>query len=85
MEVWSLLKYIVILRKRENLIYLYHWKCMSFTFLFGKPISTILKVINFYKEFTQGFLASNYAAVQSKRKLMFAKAVLYVPSIHSVQ
>ena len=55
-------------------------------FYSGSPvISTILKVINFYEECTQGFIASNYAAVQSKRKLTFAKAVLYVPSIHSVQ
>ena len=34
---------------------------------------------------TLGFLASNYAVVQSKRKFTFTKAVLYVPSIHSVQ
>ena len=49
---------------------------MSFTFLFGKPLSTILKVINFYEEFTQGFLAFNYTVVQSKRKLTFAKCVV---------
>ena len=46
-------------------------------------MSTIPKLINFYEEFTQSFLASNYEVVQSKRKLTFPKAVLYVPSIHS--
>ena len=45
-------------------------------------MSTILKLIDFYEEFTQSFLASNYEVVQSKRKLTFAKAVFYVPSIH---
>ena len=35
---------------------------------------------NFDEEFIQGFLASNYAKVQSKRKLTFAKAVFYVPN-----
>ena len=55
-------------------------------FYLGSPaISTILKVINFCEEFTQRFLTSNYAVVQSKRKLTFAKAMLHVPSIHSVQ
>ena len=47
---------------------------------FGKPISTNLKVINFYEEFALGFLASNCAVVQSTRKLTFVKAELYVPS-----
>ena len=29
MEVWSLFKYIVILRNEsERISYLYHWKCM---------------------------------------------------------
>ena len=35
---------------------------------------------NFDEEFIQGFLASNYAEVQSKWKLTFAKAVFYVPN-----
>ena len=59
--------------------------CDLLFYLASPAISTILKIIHFYEEFTQCFLASNYAVVQSKRKLSLAKAVLYVTSIHSVQ
>ena len=72
MEVQSSLKG---LRKRENLISVSLEMHVIF-FSIWETMSTIPKLINFYEEFTQSFLASNYEVVQSKRKLTFAKAVL---------
>ena len=77
MEVWSIFKCIVILRKRGNLISVPLEMHVIYFSIWEAYIDNA-KRKKFYEEFTQGFLASNNPVVQSKRKLTFAKAVLYV-------
>ena len=84
MEVWSLFKYIVILRKRENLISVLLEMRVIYFSIWEAHIDNSKSNKFFYEEFTQGFLASNYAVVHSNRKLTFAK-VLYVPILAFIQ
>ena len=65
MEVWSLFKLIHgdTEKARAFHICIIGNACDLLFYYFGKPISTILKEINFYQEFTQGFRAFNYAVV----------------------
>ena len=77
--MWSLFKYTEVLRKWGNLKSVSLEMYVIYFSIWEAHIDNS-KSNNFDEEFIQGFLASNYAEVQSKWKLTFAKAVFYVPN-----